>query len=92
MYSRAARRGIRAHQVMFPVCALCTTWLVAQNAVLMALLPWERLASAIGLGQDARSWVLVALTVTLVPAAFAAGWLMSRVAARAAVEKEGRDA
>jgi hypothetical protein len=92
MYSRARRRPVRAREVMFAVCAMCTIWLVAQNSMLLALLPWERVTPALGVAPVARPWMLGVLAVTLVPAAFVAGWMVSRVAARAGVEKEGRDA
>jgi hypothetical protein len=42
--NRSSRRGLgRAREVVF---ALCTLWLVIQNCVLLAFIPWQRLPEA----------------------------------------------
>jgi len=69
----------RARTALFVLCAACTLWLIAQNAMLVLLLPsasWPALVRVIATAS--RVIVPWAVPLVLVPAAFALGWLTSR--------------
>jgi hypothetical protein len=69
----------RLRALAFAICAVCTLWLIAQNAFLLALLPqatWPSLIrGAAGLLHLVVTW---GLPLVLVPLAFALGWVASR--------------
>jgi len=69
----------RTRALLFAVCAVCTLWLIAQNAFLFALIPattWPgTIRFAVAAAHIVVSW---AIPLVLVPLAFGLGWLASR--------------
>ena len=74
-----AHLGKQWRDIAFGACALCTLWLVVQNAVLFTLLPWERMPAVL----QAAAHVLKAMVAAFVPVVLlggtlALGWLSAR--------------
>lgn len=69
----------RARDVLFGVCALCTVWLFVQNAVLFALMPWERLPGVLhALGSAFRAVFAVSVPLALLVGTLALAWWRTR--------------
>jgi hypothetical protein len=65
--------------VLFAVFALCTLWLVVQNTLLVAMMPWERLPGALRLaGTVARAVLALGVPMLLVVATIALSWIHAR--------------
>ena len=79
----------RLRRLLFAVCAVGTLWLIVQNTILFALLPraWVP-APFLGAAEALRAvaWIV---PLSLVPLAFALGWLASRRPQGAARHREG---
>jgi len=64
---------------LFMICAACTVWLLVQNTILFTLLPWHRLPAVLEAPAPLlRAMVVGIVQLSLVPIAFALGWLISR--------------
>jgi hypothetical protein len=72
-----SRTGIRA--AAFVACALCTLWLVVQNAILVTLLSHMPLLEALrGATVVAGTLAIWSIPLALVPIAFVLGWFAAR--------------
>ncbi len=78
MRDRAGVRPSRVRTGIVLACAVCTVWLVVQNAILFTFVSWDRLPSIHSLPQAAGVMFGGFIVLTLAAAAFALGWLASR--------------
>ena len=75
MRDRVVSGGVRGRDLLFASCAVCTVWLLVQNALLFALLPWERLPGALhAVLQALRALAVVGAALALVGASIGAAW------------------
>ena len=89
MSDRTRVHPARLRAALFVTCAACTLWLMVQNTILFTLLPWDRLAPAFAAPEPIlRAAIAGIAQLSLVPIAFALGWLVSRQSARAAESRE----
>jgi hypothetical protein len=71
------RAGIRA--AVFTGCAVCTLWLVIQNAILVTLVSHLPLREALRQATvTAGTFAAWSIPLALVPLAFGLGWLAAR--------------
>lgn len=82
VYSPALRAAL------FVTCATCTLWLLVQNTILFTIMPWHRLVPALETSSMVRAAIVGISQWSLVPIAFALGWLVSRPSARASESRE----
>jgi hypothetical protein len=82
-------RGANVHALVFAVCAACTLWLIAQNTILLTLLPQAWVPALLqGVKWITQAAVTLGVQLFLVPLAFGLGWLVSRSPAGAARTRE----
>lgn len=75
MRERISVGSWRGRDLIFGVCAACTLWLLVQNAVLFALIPWERLPGTLhAVWTVLRAFVVVGTALALIGASVAAAW------------------
>lgn len=79
MRERSGNGSRRGRDLLLAVCGVCTVWLLVQNALLLALMPWERLPGALhSLGLLLRGLVVMAVPLTLVTATVLVAWWRTR--------------
>ena len=78
----------RLRTALFVTFAACTLWLLVQNTILFTFMPWHRVAPALEAAPIVRAVVAGIAQLSLVPIAFALGWLVSRQSVRASESRE----
>ncbi len=87
MSSRLTRSpNLRA--ALFVTCAACTLWLLVQNTLLFTFVPWHRVMPVFESSSIVRAAIAGIAQLSLVPIAFAFGWLVARQSSRAAQSRE----
>lgn len=88
MRSRTLAHSPKLRAALFVTCAACTLWLLVQNTILLTFMPWHRVVPAFEVSSIARAAITGIAQLSLVPIAFALGWLVSRQSAGAANSRE----
>ena len=79
MLSSKLAYSAKLHAVLFMICAACTVWLLVQNTILFAFMPWHGLPAVLEAPAPLlRAMVVGVVQLSLVTIAFALGWLISR--------------
>ncbi len=79
MRSLTSAEAAKLRGALFIVCGACTLWLLVQNTILFTLLPWHQLPAAVPVpAQILRATIVGVVQLSLLPIAFALGWLASR--------------